>query len=130
MSDSPATAAALLRIEERLRQERETFDQRKEQEAKWFSLRLLMGYIAALTLPGVGVVAGYILINSNLFGDAVVTSAGAALFVDVLGLIAAVWKVVLNTGSVTRLEPIITDEPSILDRPREEGSEASLEETR
>ena len=115
MNTSTITASALLRIEERLRQERETFDQRKEQEAKWFSLRLRMGYTAAFMLPGVAIVACYILLNSASFNVTVVTSAGAALFADVLGLIAAVWKVVLNPGSVTRLEPIITDEPPSID---------------
>ena len=122
MSDPPVTASALLRIEERLRQERETFDQRKEQEAKWFSLRLRMGYIAALMLPSVAIVAGYILINSASYVSTVVTSAGAALFLDVLGLLAAVWKVVLNPGSVTRLEPIITDEPPNLNHPGTEDA--------
>ena len=42
MKTSSVSADALLRIEEGLRQERETFDQRKEQEARWFTLRLRM----------------------------------------------------------------------------------------
>lgn len=110
MTPSSPSAVDLLRIEERLRQERETFDQRKEQEAKWFSLRIRMGYIAALMLPSVAMVAGYVLLNSSTFDDGVVTAAGSALFIDVLGLIAAVWKVVLNPAYVTKLEPVITEE--------------------
>jgi len=110
VTPSSPSAVDLLRIEERLRQERETFDQRKEQEAKWFSLRIRMGYIAALMLPSVAMVAGYVLLNSSTFDDGVVTAAGSALFIDVLGLIAAVWKVVLNPAYVTKLEPVITEE--------------------
>ena len=109
MNEQNLSAQALLRLEERLRQERETFDQRKNQESRWFSLRLRMGYIAAIMLPGVALACGYILFNSASFPASVITSAGAALFADVLGLLVAVWKVVLNPGSVTRLEPIIGD---------------------
>ena len=107
MNAPKLTAATLLRLEERLRQERETFDQRKEQEARWFSLRLRMGYTAALMLPTVAIACGYILFNQHEFDGTVVASAGAALFVDVLGLLGAVWKVVLNTGSITQLEPLV-----------------------
>ena len=71
-------------------------------------LRLLMGYIATLILPSIAAIAGYILLNSASFDKTVVAYAGAAFFVDVLGLIAAVWKVVLNLESVTKLEPTIT----------------------
>ena len=33
-----------------------------------------------------------------------------ALFVDVLGLVISVWKVVLNPGSVTKLEPVTSSD--------------------
>jgi hypothetical protein len=98
-----------LRLEERLRQERETFEQRKGQEREWFLLRLRMGYIAVVMLPGVALACGYILFNHVSFTSPVITAAGAALFTDVLGLLVAVWKVVLNPGSVARLEPLIPD---------------------
>jgi len=99
---------ALLRIEEQLRQERETFDHRKGQDARWFVLRLRMGYTAAVMLPTIAFACAYVLLNSTAFQPTVVASAGAALLADILGLLVAVWKVVLNTGSVTRLEPVIS----------------------
>ncbi|MEQ8690199.1 MAG: hypothetical protein RIC89_05095, partial [Pseudomonadales bacterium] len=102
----PVDASQLATIEERLRQERETFDQRKEQEGRWFSLRLRMGYTAVVLLPTVAIICGYILLNSNTFPAAVVTSAGAALFVDILGLVAAVFKLVFHERAVTKLEPV------------------------
>lgn len=125
MNPPKVTVAALLRLEERLRQERETFDQRKEQESRWFSLRLRMGYLAIVMLPAIAVVSAFILLNHINFDGAVVTSAGAALFVDILGLIASVWKVVLNPGSVTKLEPIIDDEPQSLNGGASEQSDQS-----
>ena len=111
MSNSERSPQALLRLEEQLRQERETFDHRKGQDARWFVLRLGMGYTAAIMLPAIAVASGYVLLNNNAFPASVVASAGAALLADIVGLLVAVWKVVLNPGSVTRLEPVISIQP-------------------
>ena len=116
MSAPEIRAALLLRVEEGLRQERETFDQRKEQEARWFTLRLRMGYTAAVLLPAIAVGCGVVLYLHDSFPLTVVGSAGAALLVDVVGLLVAVWKVVLNPGSITRLEPITSFDSSEIDR--------------
>src|SRR6266851_2411997 len=75
------------RIRERLRQERETFDQHKLQESRWFILRQVMGYSAVVLLPVFMFVSSYILFNHAVFPGAVVTAAGAALLVDTLGLV-------------------------------------------
>lgn len=104
-----ASASELASIEERLRQERETFDQRKLHEARWFALRLRMGYTAVFILPSVAVVCVYILLNTESFPTAVVTSAGAALFVDIFGLVASVFKLVFQPGAVTKVEPITSE---------------------
>ena len=108
MSNTNPSPQVLLRLEEQLRQERETFDHRKLQDVRWFALRLRMGYTAAVMLPLVALACAYVLLNHPQFPPSVVTSAGAALLVDVLGLVVAVWKVVLNPGSVTRLDPVIS----------------------
>ena len=110
MNASQITATSLMRLEERLRQERETFDQRKNHEGRWFRLKLRMGYIAAIMLPAVAIGCGHILFNHIEYGDTVVKYAGIALCVDVLGLLIAVWKVVLNQGSITKLEPVVSDD--------------------
>lgn len=116
MNNTDSSPQSLLRLEEQLRQERETFDHRKGQDARWFALRLRMGYIAAFMLPVIALACAYVLINHDAFPPAVVGSAGGALLVDVLGLLVAVWKVVLNPGSVTRLEPVIS-EPRVTSPP-------------
>lgn len=101
--DHPTIPAA---AEERLQQERETFDQRKKQDGRWFALRLTMGIMAALLLPVLALAAAYVLLFHEDFPPTVVTSAGAVLFADVTGLLVAVWKLVLNPQSATRLEPL------------------------
>ena len=100
----------ILRTEERLRQERETFDQTKLHTARWFNLRLCMGYIAACLLPTVAVACGYILFQHEIFPTSVVVSAGGTVIVDVLGLIGAVWKIVLSPSSISKLGPITREE--------------------
>lgn len=100
------TPVMLERASEQLRQERETFDQAKKQEHLWFVLRLSMGFSSIVLLSAVMFVAVYILFNYAVFPTAVVTTAGAALFADVLGLLIGVWKIALNPKSVTKLQPV------------------------
>lgn len=101
------------RASEQLRQERETFDQAKSQEHWWFILRLMMGFSSIVLLVAVMVVSVYILFNHIEFPVAVVTAAGSALFVDVLGMLIGVWKIALNPKLVTKLQP--TTQSSIPD---------------
>ena len=106
MNPSEITPVVVARAAEQLRQERETFDQAKQHEARWFVLRLVMGYSAVLLLAAIMVVASYILFNAGGFPVGVVTAAGGALFVDVLGLLVAVWKIALNPNFYARLAPV------------------------
>ena len=64
------------------------------------------GNRCASLLPGIGSISSYILLTGGHDGR-VEALAGAALFGDVLGVIAAVWKIVVGSGSPTRLEPVI-----------------------
>jgi fucose 4-O-acetylase-like acetyltransferase len=95
------------RAAERIRQEKETFDQRKKQDSLWFVLKLVMGFFSVIMLAVILVIAAYILINNEKFPLSVNAAAVAALFVDMLGLIISVWKIVLNPNSTTKLEPVI-----------------------
>jgi len=112
MSDVTANTIAYETAIESLRQQRETFEQRREQENKWFSLRLRMGYTAVVLLPAVAIISGYVILNPASYSTATVTAATGALFVDVLGLMGAIWKVVLNPDTVTKLDPV-TDAPDL-----------------
>lgn len=95
---------------EKMRQNREDFDAKNktrelllkrflENDAKWFDLRLRMGYVAVFGIPTIGAFCIYILMNHENFTTTIVTSASAALFVDVLGLITSIYKLVLNPSS-------------------------------
>lgn len=100
------TPVMVERAAEQLRQEKETFDQQKKQEHLWFILRLSMGFASIVLLGAVMIISTYILFKNADFPKDVVTAAGAALFVDVLGLLIGVWKIVLNPQSTTKLQPI------------------------
>lgn len=106
MPNEDVTPILIERAAEQLRQEREIFEQRKLQESRWFYLRLVMGYSSVILLTSVAAVSSYILMNSGSFSTTVVASAGAALFVDISGLLIAVWKIVLNPSSITELNPV------------------------
>lgn len=93
------------RFKERLRQQRETFDQHKTHWNRWFLLRLVMGYSSVVLLIAIMVASLYIIFNNGSFPAKVVTFAGAAFFADTLGLILSIWKVVFNPDFMTKLAP-------------------------
>ncbi len=106
MSPQELDPIIVQRAIENVRQERETFNQSKKHENRWFSLRLIMGYLSVILIPAIMFVCSYIIFNAFSFEKTVVNYASAALFVDVLGLVVGVWKVVLNPASVTKLKPV------------------------
>jgi len=91
---------------ERLRQEQETFDQHKSHEQRWFILQLVMGFVAVVIVPSIVAICVIVFLNHAVLPTAVVTSASGALFVDVVALALAVWKIVLNKDFVTKLAPV------------------------
>jgi len=91
---------------EALRQQNVTFEQRKKHDRQWFLLRLAMGYSAMVILIGIAIISAIILVNFNKYPDKIVSWAGPALFVDILGLGLTIWKIVLNPNFSTRLEPV------------------------
>ncbi|GKX48653.1 hypothetical protein [Pectobacterium carotovorum] len=93
------------RAAEQLRQERETFNQAKKHDQWWFVLRLVMGGTSVVLLISVLAISAYILFNTIDFPTTVVNSAGVALFVDVLGMLIGVWKIVLNPSFTSKLQP-------------------------
>ena len=106
MPANKATAAILFeRANEQLRQERETFDQRKSHAAKWFYLQLVMGSTSICLLILITFVTSYVVLNPSRYSGAVVTSCSVALLTDVLGMLTGVWKIILNPPAITRLSP-------------------------
>ncbi|MGB4580289.1 MAG: hypothetical protein WBI91_00250 [Coriobacteriia bacterium] len=97
---------SLERIRERLRQDRETFDQHKAHEDRWFTLRLVMGYSSAAMLVVFLVASALVIFNAESFPSEIVKAAGAAFFVDALGLVISIWKIVFNPDFMTKLAPI------------------------
>ena len=106
MTELNLSPVGIERAMERLRQERETFNQHKAHEDRWFVLRLVMGYSSVALLAAIMVLCSYILLNNAAFSVTVVASAGAALFGDVLGLLVGVWKIALNPNFLVKLVPV------------------------
>ena len=119
MAENNLNPVIIERAMERLRQERETFEQRKRHENLWFNLRLAMGFSSIGLLAAIMVVSTVVIFNNKNFPSSIVTSCGIALFTDVLGLLIAVWKIVLNPKSITSLGPV--SEVNFEDVPNEEA---------
>lgn len=51
------------RAAERVRQEKETFDQRKRHDNLWFILKLIMGFFSIILLAGIAIISTYILLH-------------------------------------------------------------------
>lgn len=111
MKSSELTPIIIERAMEQLRQEQETFNQQKIHEKRWFTLRLVMGYFSVLLLAIVIFIGTFIIANSSYYPSSVVTIASGALFVDVIGLIVCVWKIVLNPIHYASLRPVTKEEP-------------------
>ena len=113
MTRAPDTVV-LARAEERLRQERELFDQKKTQDRRVFMLRMAMGWTAVFLLVAICSLCGFVIVNHHEFGDATVTAATTALLVETLGLVASIWRGTLGKGPA-ELEPT-TDVPELAEK--------------
>lgn len=103
-------AIDLQRAAESLRQAQETFDQRKAHVERWFKMRLTMGWVAVILLPTIFIVTTYIVFNDEQFPAAAVSAASGALFLDVLGIVVFVWRVVFSEPPPASLHPTIGGE--------------------
>ena len=88
------------------RQIRQIFELQKRQAEQWFLLRLRMGYVSICVLSSVVICCLWILLNSSTYSHFVVKAAAAVLFVDIIGLVANVWKIVLDPGSIAQVRTI------------------------
>jgi hypothetical protein len=93
---------------EALRQEKETFDQRKNHGERWFTLRERTGKESIILLRVIAIFCMGIILAWQFFPPAVVTGAVSVLFVDVVALVVGIWKTVIKPGSIAQLEPVTT----------------------
>lgn len=105
-------STASQREDERLRQERQTFDQHKSHENRWFTLRLTMGYAAVVVLLAVFGVCVLVFLNHAALPSVIVASASAAFFGVVVGLVVTVCKVPFNPDFMTQLAPVTQSSPA------------------
>ena len=99
------------RATERLRQERETFDQLKAHDWWWFRLRLLTGLVAIGALLVVLFVAASVVLSPSYYAPTTVVLSAIAILADIAGLAGTVFLLVLRHGS-GNLRPIVeSDKP-------------------
>lgn len=91
---------------EQLRQERETFELNKRQAAQWFGLRLRMGYCGLVILAALAANCMFIILCAKIYPIVVVDWAATVLAGDILALLVAAWKLVLNPNSAMNVNPV------------------------
>ncbi|HBK04685.1 MAG TPA: hypothetical protein DDZ81_02345 [Acetobacteraceae bacterium] len=94
------------RAREQLRQERETFDQAKAHDARWFTLRLAAGYAGIGLLLVIALGSGYLLLFPASYSPATIAISATTLLGDMLGLVASIFKLVLQQRSSVPLKPV------------------------
>lgn len=99
------------RATERLRQERETFDQLKAHDALWFKLRLATGSVAIVALLVVLVVMANVVMHPTVYSGAAIILAAIGILADIAGLAGTVFLLVLRDGS-GHLRPIVRSKDS------------------
>lgn len=92
------------RERQRLQQEQAVFQQRLEQDARWFRVRLAVGYGAVVALLAILGGSGYVLL-SDAYGTKLSAAAGTAVFGDMISLFIGVWKVALKGVPSDPVEP-------------------------
>jgi hypothetical protein len=82
----------LAKANEQLRQESLAFETQLRQYQLWMRVRRAMLWTGVALLPLIMIICALVLFFHESFSSAVVTAAAAALFVDSLGIVGAVWK--------------------------------------
>lgn len=90
---------------EQLRQARETFDLNKTQVARWFALRLAMGYAGLVLLFGVAATCAFVIVDHRAFPIGALTPAMSILCGDFVAILAATWRLVLSPAAAVTLSP-------------------------
>jgi len=81
---------------EALHQTKDAYTLERDRKKHWFIMKLVMGYASVLMLLAVMLVSTWVILHPTDFPSYVVKSALAALFVDVLGILAYTWKIVFG----------------------------------
>jgi hypothetical protein len=77
---------------ESLRQRRRKFDFQMREAERRLRLRMVMGWVSLPGLVAITVLSGWVLLRSPEFESGVVALAATALFVELLGLFAFIWR--------------------------------------
>ncbi len=87
------------RSTERLRQERETFDQLKVHDAIWFKLKLAAGTTAIVGFAAILIVASFILLQPSRYSANMLALGAYAMIADIAALIGVTIGLIFKDGS-------------------------------
>jgi hypothetical protein len=106
MPEDTAVDIQIERASEKLRQERETFNQAKHHDNLWFYVKVALISASILIMFGVLWVSSYVVFNPTLFPEISVILATLGLLGDIVVSCSMVWKFAMNPESISKLKPI------------------------
>ncbi|MAU99136.1 MAG: hypothetical protein CMP81_25185 [Fulvimarina sp.] len=88
-----------------MRQESETFEERRHQSRGWFRLKLAVGITSIIVLMTVLFLCAYVILTPSKFPPGVYWVSVVGLLGDLLGISTLAWKVILAPDSGHTLGP-------------------------
>jgi hypothetical protein len=89
-----------------LEQEKICFIESRKHYIRWNLLKLVMGYSAIVILICIMLICGIVIFNYTRFSERIIFSCICALFIDIVGLMVSIYKIVLKENNISELKPI------------------------
>ena len=89
-----------------LEQEKICFEENRKHFNRWNILKLVMGYSAISILVCIMLICGFVIFNHAKFSEEIVLACLVALFTDIIGLMIAIYKIVLKENNITDFIPV------------------------
>jgi hypothetical protein len=89
-----------------LEQEKICFEESRKHYNRWNILKLIMGYSAIAILICIMLICGNVIFNYTRFSEKIIFSCICALFTDIVGLMVAIYKIVLKENNISEFKPI------------------------
>jgi hypothetical protein len=87
-----------------LEQEKICFEESRKHYNRWNILKLVLGYSAIAILICIMFICGFIIFNYTKFSDEIILSCICALFIDIVGLMVSIYKIVLKENHISEFK--------------------------
>ena len=94
------------RVSEKLRQERESFNQAKRHDNQWFYIKIGIILVSFSIMVIVLYITSIIVFNPKLYSENTVILGTIGLYRDTIASCSSIWRLGMSPDSVSKLKPI------------------------